>query len=666
MMQVPFNKKKISCLVSLQFSKPHEIPGRSVFYRIAQVSAIVFTIISVIVVFVPFDPVMPRPGLDPSWKFAMNEAVARHLDIGKDIMFTFGPYASIYSKVYHPATYTLMILTALFLGLCYAAALIYLSKWNNPLILICTALFLVTVCHSRDVLFLSFPALTAFIFFKYFVTYHADHNKVKGGHFILLILVLFPLGIIPLIKGSFMILCIGTAIIMAVWLFYLRFRRMAILVLTVPLISAFFFWVLSGQKPGIFPEYFLSMNQLISGYTEAMSSYGNIREIIVYLLSFIVILWSIHKTYRVYRIDSLFIGLIISLWLFLAFKGGFVRHDVHAMIASSSIFLSSLLICLLSIDKYKVAALLIAIGSWAYIDSTQVKASKRKKFVNIEQNFTEAFNGLDGMVNNPDRVKKRFAESLGKIRENFPIPELSGTTDIYSYDQSYVLASKNRWNPRPVFQSFSVYTPILAQKNEEHLRGAKAPDNILFKVQPIDSRLPALEDGLSWPALLDNYSVTGFDHDYVFLRKKDSTRLSSTYELVYEGQQELGKDVSIPFKINPIFIEILIDQNFWGRILALLYKPPQLKIKLNLKDGTTIEYRVLSNMMNTGFFISPLVTNSHDFMRLVCADQKFLSTRIVERFNLITEQGGSIFWNRNYRIRMKTYEYVGCFTTGSP
>jgi hypothetical protein len=201
-------------------------------------------------------------------------------------------------------------------------------------------------------------------------------------------------------------------------------------------------------------------------------------------------------------------------------------------------------------------------------------------------------------------------------------------------------------------------------KNEEHLRGVNAPDNIFFKVQPIDLRLPALDDGLSWPALLDNYSVTGFDHDFVCLHKKDTIRLSSSYRLIYEGQHQLGMDVSIPVTLNPVFIEILIDQNFWGRILAVLYKPPQLRIQVKLRNGISREFRVISNMMKTGFFISPLVTNSRDFMDLACADQKFLSTGIVESFNLTTEQGGSMFWNREYRIRMNTYEYVAGFKTG--
>lgn len=39
---------------------------------------------------------MPSIGLNPSWKFALNQAVSQKLNFGMDIIFTFGLYASIY------------------------------------------------------------------------------------------------------------------------------------------------------------------------------------------------------------------------------------------------------------------------------------------------------------------------------------------------------------------------------------------------------------------------------------------------------------------------------------------------------------------------------------------------------------------------------------------
>jgi hypothetical protein len=77
---------------------------------------------SCIAVFTAFSPGMPAPGLDPSWMLAMNQAVAQKLAIGREIVFTFGPYASIYTKSFHPATDHLMVMGGLYLGFCFFLA----------------------------------------------------------------------------------------------------------------------------------------------------------------------------------------------------------------------------------------------------------------------------------------------------------------------------------------------------------------------------------------------------------------------------------------------------------------------------------------------------------------------------------------------------------------
>src|ERR1700722_20375304 len=85
-----------------------------------------FVTLTTLAIFIPLNPDMPDKGIDQSWisamhdargnleqsmplvkpdqswMMAMNEAVARHLRFGKEIVFTFGPYASIYTRVFHP------------------------------------------------------------------------------------------------------------------------------------------------------------------------------------------------------------------------------------------------------------------------------------------------------------------------------------------------------------------------------------------------------------------------------------------------------------------------------------------------------------------------------------------------------------------------------------
>ena len=57
-----------------------------------------------ICVFSTLSPAMPGHGLDPSWRFAMNEIVGLGLAFGREVSFTFGPFSAVYTKEYHPAT----------------------------------------------------------------------------------------------------------------------------------------------------------------------------------------------------------------------------------------------------------------------------------------------------------------------------------------------------------------------------------------------------------------------------------------------------------------------------------------------------------------------------------------------------------------------------------
>ena len=77
------------------------------------------------------------------------------------------------------------------------------------------------------------------------------------------------------------------------------------------------------------------------------------------------------------------------------------------------------------------------------------------------------------------------------------------SADVYPLSQTAVLASGLTCQPRPVFQSFSAYTPKLAEMSAAHLRSERVPDHILFDVWSIDDRFAARDDSLSSPDLED-------------------------------------------------------------------------------------------------------------------------------------------------------------------
>ena len=219
----------------------------------------------------------------------------------------------------------------------------------------------------------------------------------------------------------------------------------------------------------------------------------------------------------------------------------------------------------------------------------------------------------------------------------------SGTTDIYPFDQSYLLASDNKWSPRPVFQSYSAYTPKLADMNRLHLVGPASPDNIVFSVQPIDQRLPPLDDGLSWPVLMGLYKPVRYQDGYVYLEKRGGSARTPDVKSMLERDYSMGETVTIPDTRHPVFAKIRMKRTFTGHVLNILIKPEELRITVNFLDGSSRDYRFIPGMGEAGFVLSPLIENTSDFL-LSYGSWKFLENKRVTSIKIWTASNHSSSW----------------------
>jgi hypothetical protein len=226
--------------------------------------------------------------------------------------------------------------------------------------------------------------------------------------------------------------------------------------------------------------------------------------------------------------------------------------------------------------------------------------------------------------------------------------------DIYSYNQSILLASENAWLPRPVMQSYSAYTAELAELNLRHLLGSDAPDNILFRVEPIDGRLASLEDGLSWPALINRYSVQKLEGGTAYLRKKTGgeQNIVEDRDEIYSATQELGEDVTLPDSSDPLFARMEIDLTFLGKIRSALFKSPELHITMRLRNGSEATFRLISTMIKSDFLITPLVRNTEEFVKLAAGGNEHLTGNEVKSMVISADDPHGLFWNRNYSLKL--------------
>lgn len=601
-------------------------------------------LIIIICTFVPFSPKMPAPGIDPSWALGLNQAVAQGLAFGKEIIFTLGPYSSLYTKTYHPATDFLMITGCLYLALSYWIYLLFLmksSRWHWTLIYCVPFLGMM---YARDSLFFSYPLLAGLVSFKILLL----KNKIENPHLLVFTFFLFaPFGLMALIKGSMLIICLLMLIICFTFFLAHNKKKLALICLAAPSVSIVIFWLAAGQPLSSLPKYLTSSLFIASGFTEAMSSDGNINEVIFYLLTCLLIFLAITWHKQIPRSTKIFLLSMYFVFLFVSFKTGFTRHLGHAFIPGTSLLLAALFLLFIFNSWISYLLILVSLNSWYYINSQYTHISIRDNFTST---YSTALHGLKRRIQDPYWLEKNFTFTMHFLREQADFPILKGTTDIYSYNQTYLISSQNIWSPRPIFQSYSVFSRGLAEDNKEHLQGKHKPDNIIFKIEPIDQRIPSLEDGASWPVLLANYLPTYSTNNFLFLRKKKSPHRTNLVLLKRESHV-LGEPIDIPEK-QLLFAEIELKPTVWGTLAAILFKPQQLQITLRLSNGAEKHFRLVANMARSTFLLSPLVEDTVEFSLLYKKNNK-LDAKRVKSVIITTNKRNNWHWNNTYTINFK-------------
>jgi hypothetical protein len=612
-----------------------------------------FLLLATLAVTLPLTPEMPGTGLDPSWQFAMNQAVAQHLVFGRDLVFTHGPYAAIATLVYHPATDALAMVGSLLIGSVYALQLLLLMRSGRLRLLFCFGLFLAGFMLSRDALLFSGPLLLIVLCcLSLLPAEHPQKLRLPVLATAGLPLLFLPLGLLPLIKGSLLLLALAMTLLGAVLFWQAQRRLSALLAILLPLATMVLFWTACGQPLAALPDFLWLMGPIITGYTNAMARDGAAWQVTFYLLTALAMVlalcWQKPAMGQVRRV--LVPALLV--YLFLCFKAGFVRQDDHAVIAAMALaFAAFFVMFFLRGCLFWGVALVAALGCWKLASGEPLHVLGAAYTRHVTASWTSARSGLARRLWQPQALAAEYAASLERIRQKLRLPTLPGSTDMYGDQQAYLLASGNRWAPRPVLQSYSAYTPALAELNVAHLRGRNAPDNLLFRIDPIDGRLPALEDGSNWPDIMGRYDFTGLDHDLAYLKRRPQASMPA-WQTLGVVQAQLGRNVELPSMPGPVQIALTLHETLPGHLLSLFYHLPVLNIHLTMVTGEQRSFRLVPGMAESGFIITPLVEDTQGFIYLASGNPAFLAGSRVRSFSITASQGQRRWWQQQYQVRL--------------
>lgn len=592
---------------------------------------------------IPINPYLPFYGLDPSWKFAMNYAFLHDFQFGKDIYFTFGPLSDFWfpTYFYSESTYKIAIFLSFFLSFIIFLSLVFITKNTNLLVKIISFLAIIIGLKVGDTfLWYIIPILFVQIVFL--------ENVNKKLCFVLSIVLVFFLSFSVLIKFSHFPTAILAVLIIDIY-FYIKNRT------KIPLFTLLFFvfmiilFVISGQNITNFIAYFIGSFNTLSGYSESMQIFSSNKMIYIFLILNVLMLIILFKTIIIMNNIKTYIFLLISaLILFMAFKNGFVRHDGHAVAAYSGLsFVFGLLLIYFSqtsIHKFKLYLIsilcLISVGTSYMVKIHYMSDNSDRKFgkvlftdiIEIKKNFLEISNLLN--KSRIEQLNSNYKFSVENIKKQIDLTDIKGSVDIYPWDQSFVIAHGLDYKPRPLLQSYSVYTPYLIEKNIEFLKSNRAPDNILFTIKEIDNRAPFMMEGASWLEIMKRYDVVDFKGEFLVLNKSTEQKDYSLEE--FESiNVKFGDEIEVPNE-KQIYVNIDIQKSFFGKIINTLFKTPILWIELTFENGSKEKYRIIPGIASSGFILSPSIKSIGDFFNFSVGNND-LNQNKVKSFKVIND-----------------------------
>lgn len=569
-----------------------------------------------VALFVAFEPVFPGSGLDASWSLGMNEVVARGMVLGREVLFTYGPFTSLLTHLYHPGTDALMLGGGVVLALAYWVALgLALPGRARPFGAL-LLLVLLGMDLPMEVAFASYPLAAAFACARMLGEPRVGAQETAGD-LVRVAVLMGPMGLLAAGKGTMALLC-APIVGLTAWAFLSAgSRRRAGVTLVAPLATLVAAWWAAGQPLTALPAFFLNLTEVVSGYSEAMSIPGPKLEIVGYLLTATALMVALVRAPAPDRGPR---GLLVgatALFLFVMFKTGFVRHDRHGLIACGSLVMAAGLVAPQVVGRARWAVLVLALLTWAPVEWTQRLPDLDAPHALATQRLVGPFRGLYRRATEAGWPRTEYRAQLDALRTSSPVPALSGSVDVYSYGQAPVIAAGLDWRPRPIFQSYVAYTPALQRRNRDHLLGPDAPDHVLLRVESIDGRLPTSDDAPSWPELLWRYLPVTEAGDALVLRRKDPQPPPMSRRLLAAGEYRLGETVTLPEGDGTMVVDLELNPSLLGRLARVLFKVGAVHLALELRDGETREFRLVPAMAHEGVLLSPLVETLGDLKPLL-------------------------------------------------
>ncbi|MCC6415533.1 MAG: hypothetical protein IT582_06465 [Opitutaceae bacterium] len=562
-------------------------------------------------------PAFPALELDSSWRQALGRFYFDGLQFGTDVVFTYGPLGFAMGNTFWGDHWSVLI------GWQLAEALVFAG---------------VVYWHARHLAGYSRIFFLGF-FFLFGLSYvDAAHQSiitlaglalVRGQNqpwrwgslfWLLLLAVLSLVKFTNLLLAFFLVLLAGLHELRRPW----RWQSLRVPLLFVALVLVG--WRLCGQQLGHLPAYAWGSWEISQGYQDTMGFASNswqLRNAII-VAALILAYLALNLLTAPDRRKTLLLTTGVLGYLYLNWKHGFIRADGHQV-------------------GWYYAVLTVAVTSPLLLGDG-IRWLRRKQVVlfatgllcltSMESVLPSLVRGI--LAASQDKVDRHVSFALGNAftrdlydsklaaAQNIAaLPKIKAVVgdrpvDVLGFEQAVALFNGFNYTPRPVFQSYSAYTPYLARLNARFFAGDRAPDFVLLKLQTLDHRLPTMDDSLALRLLVERYRFILSERGFTLWQRRpepyDAAAFAPTP--VRTDTHRFGETISLSdLAERDLWVQIDYRFSLLGKLRRFFLRPAEVYLHATDTRGVTTAYRLPAPIGRTGFMLNPLVDNLLEFMR---------------------------------------------------
>ena len=561
-------------------------------------------------------PNAPTPGLDPSWRMAFGYYFQHDLQFGRDVVFNYGPLGFLMGNTFSGLQFWPLIAGQLVIALISATVITREgARMVGSQRLAFFVFILLFAMLYQDAMHMIVLAILGFELLRLMDEPHRGKMVLIGTVLAFYAQIKFT----DCLLADFIVLVVGS------YGFWRRHPR-AVATLGLTYVGAYvLFWIGCGQHLSNLPAYYHSSWQISDGYQWSMgipAPAGALWKGLVVLL--VVATYAILPLFRSTDKPRAWAnGLLLGAFIYLNWKHGFVRADGHMIGFFFCAMLPLIAYPVLLGDAdwhrqthrwvFALTTLLCVFALEDALDGT-VRLSLGWMEDKIWRNVSQVIDWKG--------TRQRYRDQLAVARAGADLHqtrELMGkaTVDVLGCEQSVAIFNQFNYQPRPVIQGYSTFTPELTRLNGDYLASDRAPEFLLSRIETIDNRLLSLDDAEVMRLLPYRYEYLTTEKSFLVWRRLpgpfDASRLKP--KLIRNETAEVNR----PLKIDdlagtPLWAKIELEPSLLGRMRNFFYKPAQVWLSIADTVGGSRDFLMPALQARGGFILTPIISDTVDYM----------------------------------------------------